>query len=196
MNKKNIKKYLKFLLIILLLLCFVLLIIKKNKANNEIKTQEQHVKEYLEEELPPRNIMVLYNYKGQLDRNELYKSFKLFTNYISDINSNLKDSTDEQYEQFFSINKLEIRQYLGIQENSKFISFMNYLKDKDVNVSKLLYAEIKIDSEYTRANYFWFTLNLYYGDEEKTICVPFKTGFAQMENALIKVKYDIPDNNS
>ena len=63
MNKKNIKKYLKFLLIILLLLCFVLLIIKKNKANNEIKTQEQHVKEYLEEELPPRNIMVLYNYK-------------------------------------------------------------------------------------------------------------------------------------
>lgn len=182
MKKKrgiNIKRFL--LLVFILILLIVLLVVsvlvdnkreeEKLAEENRRKTEEYEnsiadyrafSKEYESQTILPRNIVELYNYEGDYERDDFYKNIKLYTDYLSYLSENVDVS---KIDTFYTQNSEEIESITGNTGIENFTELINKLQGKNVDVTKLRYAEIEKQSSSTEDGYFKFVINIYYGEE-------------------------------
>lgn len=159
------------------------------KADEYTKNDEEFIKfekEYQSENILPRNISVLYQYKGENKRQDVYESLKAFTKLLSKIKNDIKDSDEEKY---FDDNFGEIYKTTGMSEFEDFQSLIKMIKEKDVNADNFKYAEIEINSLKSEDLYSTFNVNLYYGDNNEKVKVGIS--FANSKLTDPEFKYEI-----
>ena len=189
---KNKLKKIILIFIILCIVAIILLFILKNKFASDNKQLnivdekyfEKFQSEYEENTVLPRNISELYNYNGEYDRDVLYKNMKQFVDYMDYLNFNVKE---DDASEFYKKNSSEILQILGIRYEEKFIEFFKQVKSKKLTKDKFKYAEVELNSSYNQSKYYYFNLNLYYG--ENLDVNKFKVGFARSKNNSFVVCY-------
>lgn len=189
---KNKLKKIILIFIILCIVAIIILFILKNKFASDNKQLnivdekyfEKFQSEYEENTVLPRNISELYNYNGEYDRDVLYKNMKQFVDYMDYLNFNVKE--DDALE-FYKKNSSEILQILGIRYEEKFIEFFKQVKSKKLAKDEFKYAEVELNSSYNQSKYYYFNLNLYYG--ENLDVNKFKVGFARSKNNSFVVCY-------
>lgn len=189
---KNKLKKIILIFIILCIVAIILLFILKNKFDNDNKQLnivdekyfEKFQSEYEENTVLPRNISELYNYNGEYDRDVLYKNMKQFVDYMDYLNFNVKE---DDASEFYKKNSSEILQILGIRYEEKFIEFFKQVKSKKLAKDEFKYAEVELNSSYNQSKYYYFNLNLYYG--ENLDVNKFKVGFARSKNNSFVVCY-------
>lgn len=189
---KNKLKKIILSFIILSIVAIIILFILKNKFANDNKQLnivdkkyfEKFQSEYEENTVLPRNISELYNYNGEYDRDVLYKNMKQFVNYMDYLNFNVKE---DDASEFYKKNSSEILQILGIRYEEKFIEFFKQVKSKKLAKDEFKYAEVELNSSYNQSKYYYFNLNLYYG--ENLDVNKFKVGFARSKNNSFVVCY-------
>ena len=189
---KNKLKKIILSFIILSIVAIILLFILKNKFANDNKQLnivdkkyfEKFQSEYEENTVLPRNISELYNYNGEYDRDVLYKNMKQFVDYMDYLNFNVKE---DDASEFYKKNSSEILQILGIRYEEKFIEFFKQVKSKKLAKDEFKYAEVELNSSYNQSKYYYFNLNLYYG--ENLDVNKFKVGFARSKNNAFVVCY-------
>ncbi len=189
---KNKLKKIILSFIILSIVAIILLFILKNKFANDNKQLnivdkkyfEKFQSEYEENTVLPRNISELYNYNGEYDRDVLYKNMKQFVDYMDYLNFNVKE---DDASEFYKKNSSEILQILGIRYEEKFIEFFKQVKSKKLAKDEFKYAEVELNSSYNQSKYYYFNLNLYYG--ENLDVNKFKVGFARSKNNSFVVCY-------
>ena len=183
-KKKNNTAKVIIIIAIVLLLLIILSILgivfgeKKNKENekakeNEIKVEEYEnsiadfkafASDYEKQTILPRNISVLYKYEGVYERDDFYKNFKLYTDYISYLRENV---TPDNVDSFYSQNSSEIISVTGNDSIENFRSLINAIQNKDVTVGKLRFARIQPQSSTTEEGYFKFKIDVFYGEENE-----------------------------
>jgi hypothetical protein len=189
---KNKLKKIILSFIILSIVAIIILFILKNKFANDNKQLnivdkkyfEKFQSEYEENTVLPRNISELYNYNGEYDRDVLYKNMKQFVDYMDYLNFNVKE---DDASEFYKKNSSEILQILGIRYEEKFIEFFKQVKSKKLAKDEFKYAEVELNSSYNQSKYYYFNLNLYYG--ENLDVNKFKVGFARSKNNSFVVCY-------
>ena len=189
---KNKLKKIILSFIILSIVAIIILFILKNKFANDNKQLnivdkkyfEKFQSEYEENTVLPRNISELYNYNGEYDRDVLYKNMKQFVDYMDYLNFNVKE---DDASEFYKRNSSEILQILGIRYEEKFIEFFKQVKSKKLAKDEFKYAEVELNSSYNQSKYYYFNLNLYYG--ENLDANKFKVGFARSKNNSFVVCY-------
>lgn len=189
---KNKLKKIILSFIILSIVAIIILFILKNKFDNDNKQLnivdkkyfEKFQSEYEENTVLPRNISELYNYNGEYDRDVLYKNMKQFVDYMDYLNFNVKE---DDASEFYKKNSSEILQVLGIRYEEKFIEFFKQVKSKKLAKDEFKYAEVELNSSYNQSKYYYFNLNLYYG--ENLDVNKFKVGFARSKNNSFVVCY-------
>lgn len=189
---KNKLKKIILSFIILSIVAIIILFILKNKFANDNKQLnivdkkyfEKFQSEYEENTVLPRNISELYNYNGEYDRDVLYKNMKQFVDYMDYLNFNVKE---DDASEFYKKNSSEILQILGIRYEEKFIEFFKQVKSKKLAKNEFKYAEVELNSSYNQSKYYYFNLNLYYG--ENLDVNKFKVGFARSKNNSFVVCY-------
>ncbi len=189
---KNKLKKIILSFIILSIVAIIILFILKNKFDNDNKQLnivdkkyfEKFQSEYEENTVLPRNISELYNYNGEYDRDVLYKNMKQFVDYMDYLNFNVKE---DDASEFYKKNSSEILQILGIRYEEKFIEFFKQVKSKKLAKDEFKYAEVELNSSYNQSKYYYFNLNLYYG--ENLDVNKFKVGFARSKNNSFVVCY-------
>lgn len=185
-NKKNNKVLLILIVLVIVLIIIVIsqCLIKENKKKTQ--TFEEFSSEYEGKTVLPRNIIELYNYSGEYDRDYLYKDMKVLIDYISYLNKNVEESN---LKDFYNKNSSSIEDILGISVFSEFKSFFDAIKGKKVDENNFAYAEVVLDSSETVASYYYFDLNLYYNDEKEPI--KLNVGFALKKVCSIDIFYDV-----
>lgn len=189
---KNKLKKIILSFIILSIVAIIILFILKNKFANDNKQLNIVDKKYFEKfqsgyeenTVLPRNISELYNYNGEYDRDVLYKNMKQFVDYMDYLNFNVKE---DDASEFYKKNSSEILQILGIRYEEKFIEFFKQVKSKKLAKDEFKYAEVELNSSYNQSKYYYFNLNLYYG--ENLDVNKFKVGFARSKNNSFVVCY-------
>lgn len=189
---KNKLKKIILIFIILCIVAIIILFILKNKFASDNKQLnivdekyfEKFQSEYEENTVLPRNISELYNYNGEYDRDVLYKNMKQFVDYMDYLNFNVKE---DDASEFYKKNSSEILQILGIRYEEKFIEFFKQVKSKKLAKDEFKYAEVELNSSYNQSKYYYFNLNLYYG--ENLDVNKFKVGFARSKNNSFVVCY-------
>ena len=189
---KNKLKKIILSFIILSIVAIIILFILKNKFANDNKQLnivdkkyfEKFQSEYEENTVLPRNISELYNYNGEYDRDVLYKNMKQFVDYMDYLKFNVKE---DDASEFYKKNSSEILQILGIRYEEKFIEFFKQVKSKNLAKDEFKYAEVELNSSYNQSKYYYFNLNLYYG--ENLDVNKFKVGFARSKNNSFVVCY-------
>ncbi len=189
---KNKWKNIILIFIVLSIVAIVILFILKNKFDNSNKQLsivdekyfEKFQSEYEENTVLPRNISELYSYNGEYDRDVLYKNMKQFVDYMDYLNLNVKE---DDASEFYKKNSSEILQILGIRYEEKFIEFFKQVKSKNLTKNEFKYAEVELNSSYNQSKYYYFNLNLYYG--ENLDVNKFKVGFARSKNNSFVVCY-------
>lgn len=183
MKKKNNTAKIIIIIAIVLLLLIILSILgivfgEKNKKiekarENEIKVEEyensiadfkEFASDYEKQTILPRNISVLYKYEGVYERDDFYKNFKLYTDYISYLRENV---TPDNVDSFYSQNSSEIISVTGNDSIENFRSLINAIQNKDVTVGKLRFARIQPQSSTTEEGYFKFKIDVFYGEENE-----------------------------
>lgn len=193
MEKKRLKKYIVIMILVLLACCMILVVILKQQKNsenaiNENQSYEEFIYQYTQETILPRNMIELYSYKGENDKDVLYKNLRKFTEYISYLKNESAQWNEQEQKNYFESHTKEIVDILGIQEQEEFIEILTYIKAKDVNVENFNYAEIETDSSAVNSKYFYFNIHIFYG---KTLeDVGFKVYFALQKSSHILVKYE------
>lgn len=182
-KKKNNTAKVIIIIAIVLLLLIILSILgivfgEKNKEiekvkENEIKVEEyensiadfkEFASDYEKQTILPRNISVLYKYEGIYERDDFYKNFKLYTDYISYLKENV---TPDNVDSFYSQNSSEIISVTGNDDLESFRSLVNAIQNKDVTVGKLRFARIQPQSSTTENGYFKFKIDVFYGEENE-----------------------------
>lgn len=182
-KKKNNTAKVIIIIAIVLLLLIILSILgivfgEKNKEiekvkENEIKVEEyensiadfkKFASDYEKQTILPRNISVLYKYEGIYERDDFYKNFKLYTDYISYLKENV---TPDNVDSFYSQNSSEIISVTGNDDLESFRSLINAIQNKDVTVGKLRFARIQPQSSTTENGYFKFKIDVFYGEENE-----------------------------
>lgn len=182
-KKKNNTAKVIIIIAIVLLLLIILSILgivfgEKNKEiekakENEIKVEEyensiadfkEFASDYEKQTILPRNISVLYKYEGIYERDDFYKNFKLYTDYISYLKENV---TPDNVDSFYSQNSSEIISVTGNDSIENFRSLINAIQNKDVTVGKLRFARIQPQSATTENGYFKFKIDVFYGEENE-----------------------------
>ena len=183
--------------IIILILCLLLIILlvslsllkdkdeqEKIKESKKTQTYEEFIEEYSNKVIYPRNIAEMYNYEGEISSNNIYESFRTFVDYLSYLNNNVDTVNSED---FYNEKAKEIKNKLGIEDKDDFITFIEYISDKNVDSNDFRYAEIESGSSYVEERYFKFILNLHYGEEN---VVSFLVSWAEKENKPIPIIYE------
>ena len=182
-KKKNNTAKVIIIIAIVLLLLIILSILgivfgEKNKEiekakENEIKVEEyensiarfkEFASDYEKQTILPRNISVLYKYEGIYERDDFYKNFKLYTDYLSYLSESVDSSNIESFYNQYSEEIEKVTGNVGLDE---FADLINKLQGKNVNVSQLRYAEVEKQSTTTEDGYFRFVINVYYGEEDE-----------------------------
>lgn len=163
---------------------------EKNSENakNENQSYEEFIQQYTQETILPRNMLELYSYKGENDKDILYKSLRKFTEYISYLKKEIVEENEERQENYFESHRKEIMDTLGIERQDDFIEFLTYIKAKNVNVENFNYAEIETNSSDLNSKYFYFKVHFFYGENLEN--VGFKVYFALQKSNRILVKYE------
>lgn len=186
----------KKIILIVILICVLLIIglmyltdyLRKKQVEEENADFQEFAKEYESQTILPRKIYELYNYEGTLDRDYLYKSMKVFVDYLD----YLKENVDEtNMSDFYNENTDDINSKMGIDNQKDFEDFVVYIKNKNVELDELKYAEVEVGSSYTKNNYFWFNIFFYYGEDVEPVTVT--VGFSTLSDANVKVKYQIAE---
>lgn len=181
---KHFKRALIISSTILLLFGIVLMILRLGFSEKK-QTFEEFEIQYQEETILPKNMLELYNYKGERNFSEVYRSLKIFSEYISYLNKNIL--TDSDLEKFFEVNKVEIKDKLGIVDYELFRKFIENLKDKKVDINDFEYAEIESGSSVLQSKYYSFNVIMHY--KENSIKIKIK--FANKNNIKRKIIYSI-----
>ncbi len=193
MEKKRLKKYIVIMILVLLACCMILVVILKQqknseKAKNEDQSYEEFIEQYAQETISPRNMIELFSYKGENDKDILYKNLRKFTEYISYLKKEIVEKDEEWQKSYFEKHYKEIMNTLGIQKQDDFIEFLAYIKLKNINVENFNYAEIETNSSNLNSKYFYFNIHFFYGENLED--VGFKVYFALQQSNPILVKYE------
>lgn len=192
MRRKKSKKQKRIIIILVLILILLIILLvalaKKSQKEQSVETPtfEEFIQEYENKVIYPRNMSEMMSFEGDTPTQTIYESFRVFVDYISYLNENVNTSNSKE---FFKENSKEIQINLGITDEESFTTLITYLNQNDVNASDFNYAEIEINSSYVEKRYFKFILNLYYGEENRT--VQFKVSFAEKKNNKIPVIYEV-----
>lgn len=193
-NENTTKKFIIIILVILIIAVIWYLYTRiADKNLKDFEEASEYSKYYAAETIRPRNLSELYGYSGQNELNDLYMATKSFVTYMARLKNDVKDITDaEELKKFFSDNETEIKAYTSIADADYFVTFVNYIKDKNVE-EEFKYAEVISGSAYLRFNYYWVEMNFYYGVAEEPVY--FNVGLATKSNNKTKVKFTIESNN-
>ena len=192
MRNKRLKKQriiILMLCILIVILLISLMVLEKKKEEEEtpkIVSYEEFTEEYQKSVIYPRNMTEMVDFEGDNETSKLYESLRVFVDYISYLKENVDSSKSKD---FYEYKTDEIKQKLGITDESEFILLIEHISKNDVNAQEFKYAEIEPDTSYVEDRYFTFTVNLYYGEENNK--VQFEVGFAEKINNRIPVKYRV-----
>ena len=145
--------------------------VKAEGYENSVKEFQEFEQKYLEEKILPRNISVLYSYEGKNSRQDVYKSLRTFTEYISYLQ---KEVNEESSEDYYKDHSKDVYNSTGISEEEDYLKLLNTLKEIDVNSSNLKYAEIGLNSMEKEEEYTSFKVNFYYGENLEKLQLTLK----------------------
>ncbi len=152
---------------------------KEKEYAENIKEFQEFSNEYIKQTVMPRNLYELYKYKGDYDRDILYKNMKVFEEYLGYLKNNINSQNAYNY---YSQNEDKIKEITGIATSEEFEAFIKEMENHNVYSEKYLYAEVVLGSSYKSSNYFIFDINFYYGEslesdnlEKTTFTVAFST---------------------
>ena len=147
-NKKNkikirkpnykLRIAIRILIIILIILVFVFSIYLRVSDKPKAETVEPnwegfeaHVEEYFKDKVIPQHIYDFYvEYKGEIEKKEIYEDLYIISEYLPDLCSDLKEVDEKTYYSKFAD---KIKNYIGIETESEFVKLSNFLKENDVS---------------------------------------------------------------
>ena len=138
--------------------------ITEEMYENSIARFKEFASDYEKQTILPRNISVLYKYDGPYDRDDFYKNFKLYTDYVSYLKENV---TPDNVDNFYSQNSSEIISVTGNDDIESFRNLIKAIQNKNVSVGKLRFARIQPQSSTTEKGYFKFKIDVFYGEENE-----------------------------
>ncbi len=188
-SKRELRSFVVPAIFIVLILVASVFLYKEYSKRKKVAEYASSIREfqefsadYLQKTVMPRNIYELFKYKGDFDRDVLYKNMKVFLNFLGYLKLNVNSENAEKY---YKAHSSEVKLNTGIETLEDFKVFIQNMEKHNVYGDKYLYAEIVPGSSVRRSNYFLFEINFYYGDSlesdniEKTT---FQVGFLIRED--------------
>ena len=117
--------------------------VKADDYNKNAKKFEEFEEKYQEKTILPRNISVLYAYKGQNSREDLYESLKKYVDLLEKIQ---KDNAKQNAEKYFEKNIGQIYKNSGVGTIEDFKAMLEKIENKNLDSKEFKYAELEKDS--------------------------------------------------
>ena len=134
-----------------------------------------------DELIPEGSYMIAFNYKGDIDEQDYYRSLLEVVNYIPKIANNRIKNVEKYYKK----NKDKLLVMLGIKNLEDFKDFINYLNSKG-DIKKFQKAVVDKESFEDKKEYTKFNLNLIYLNN---VTLNFEVHFMNDEYSLYYAEY-------
>lgn len=137
------------------------------------KEIQESIDNYLSDKITPRGISTLYGkYKGKNDKNDLFRNFKKFVDYIEVLSNDTYQLSDNEIRKYYRDNKNTITDYLG-QTEDQFYNFIKNMNGKIYKSSDFSYCEIDDSSYSDNGTYLTFNINFIYKNTNLKVKVLF-----------------------
>ena len=194
MKKKKIKILILIFVLILLLILVTLQIIenKRNKPKSREEILNEQIESYLSDKICPKNMMALYsNYKGENDKNDLYRNFKTMVEYINELKEKITDSAEKDLSSFFQENSNDINKYLGIENENEFLILAKQIQRKNIKNKSIDYCYVDEDTFASDKTKKYLTFNTIFVYQDTKDTIEIKVYFAYSEKTKPEVKYGV-----
>lgn len=172
MRKEN--KSLKIIVVVMVILSIVNTIIYMVRSKQVAKkTQEEFLKAnqeisekyYSDKKLPQNVVSLKSKYKGELQREDYYRSVNAISIYIPELSSKIKNvsNLDKYYEE----NKNEIYVATGIRDKEEFKSLAELVKKIGFEKAEYEYSKIDRTSYLNTKEYLRFITTIKYKGKEE-----------------------------
>ena len=134
---------------------------------------EATIEKYFSDKIAPRGISTLYGkYKGKNDKNDLFRSFKRFVDYIEVLSNDTNKLNDNEIRKYYANNKNTISDRLG-QTEDEFYNFIKSINRRIYNATDFNYCEIDDSSYSDNGTYLTFSTNFTYKNSSLQVKVLF-----------------------
>lgn len=195
------KSILKISIVIIIGVCVIGILkisnyIRHEKTVDEVRTQkdidmiEAEVRNYLSDKITPKGIAKLYGkYDGENDLNDMYRSIYSLVNYLPTLSKKVKYDNKDAIIFYYESNKDDIRKYLGISNQEKFLDLIEYLNKVGYHGEKFVTCEI--DTLTIKKGRKYFSFELKFNFENFANDFKLKLNFANYTSTKPMVYYSI-----
>lgn len=146
--------------------------IAENEQDYEREMQKT-LNNYFSDKITPRGISTLYGkYKGENDKNDLFRNFKKFVDYMEVLSNDTNGLNNNEIRKYYNNNKKTISDNLAQSEDE----FYNFTKNMDGTIYKssdFKYCEIDDSSYSDNDNYLTFNITFNYNNASLKVQVSF-----------------------
>lgn len=181
---KKIRIFIIILLIINIVVTILLLSINNDGDNNN---EYEETQRYYSERVIPRNSYeLLLNYKGDVDKDEIYKKLNLFIKYIPELYKDVNNFSEGDLKSYYKEQKNIIVENTGIDDSDEFVELVNCIILNDIVQSEFSYASIIKNTVANKEDKTSFQVDLVYKDE-KTMKVEIQVNNSSSSKNNIKI---------
>ena len=133
--KSKIQNAIKIVILILIVVIVAFIIYlrisKKNSEKPNFEDKSDFIREYVEDKIIPQHIYDFSTeYKGNVERNEIYKQLYKISKFLPDLCFDLKKIEAKKYYSEFS---KQVKENLGIETEEEFLKLSDFLSKNDIS---------------------------------------------------------------